>query len=60
MLVQNYMSDTWENIRLFHNFLTARLVTSIEKHQQRWALDLGLQIILLNGKLVTEAIILAL
>jgi len=28
-------------IKLFYNFLTARLVASIEKHQQRWALDLG-------------------
>jgi len=27
------MSDTWGNVKLFYNFLIARLVTSIEKHQ---------------------------
>jgi len=35
-LVQNYMSDTWSNVKLLYNFLTARLEISIEKHQQRW------------------------
>jgi len=43
-------------IKLFYNFLTARLVTSIEKHQQCWALDLGLQIN--SAKWYTETIIL--
>jgi len=52
------MSDTcWGNVNLFYNFLTARLETSIEKHQQRWALDLGFQIN--SGKWYTETIILA-
>jgi len=39
-------------IKLFYNFLTARLVTSIEKHQQGWALDLGLQINSAKSKMV--------
>jgi len=38
------MSDTWGNVKLFYNFLTVRLKTLIEKHQQRWALNLDLQI----------------
>jgi len=32
--------------------LTARLVTSIQKHQQRWALDLDLQINFAKWKMV--------
>jgi len=40
------------NVKLFYTFLTVRLETFIEKYQQRWALDLSLQINSAKWKMV--------